>query len=93
MKFYLVQNVDRNEPEELKEFSYVHVKAKADGFQTVILSKEDLPTSELVQEMSKEAAQILLNAWIDEENQPPLPLDVGENEIRQSYINLEIYNG
>jgi hypothetical protein len=93
MKYYLVENVDRNMPEELQGSSYTHIKARADGFQTVILSDEDFPTSESILEMSKEAAQILLNIWIDEENQPPLPQDVEGNEIRQSYINLEIYDG
>jgi hypothetical protein len=90
MYFYLTNNVNKNEPLPVKQALYIHVKARVDGSQTVIITEDSIndPSCSL---LSQQEAQALLNSWIDEENNPPLPQDIAGNFIQQPYINLGNY--
>lgn len=87
--FYLITNVNRNEPEIIKSYSYIHVKARKDANLTLIITKEEINYS-LFENLSQEEAQILVDSWIDEENINP-ELDIDGNELIQSKINLNWY--
>jgi len=88
MIFYLTNNDARKEPIVLLDEDYIHVKAKCDGSQTVIICHEKIDAPSMT-EMSKQEAQSLLDTWIDEENVLPYQIDINGNEIIQSYIDLE----
>jgi hypothetical protein len=90
MKIYRTINTCRSEPDAVNESNYIHVKAKSDGSETIIISLDDISDPNVI-EVSKEEATAILKDWIDAENTPPLPLDIAGNEIVQSYVNLEAY--
>ena len=88
--FYLTSNIANNEPECIKSIDYIHIKAKTDGSQTIILTTE-LINNESCIVLSKEEAQNLVDQWISEENSNP-PIDpINNTEMIQSYIDLDLY--
>jgi hypothetical protein len=87
--YYLTTNVSRNEPEGIRAYSYIHVKAKVDGSQTIIISDEDI-VIDGVAKLSKADAQVVLDGWIDAENVAP-EKDVDGIDLIQARINLDIY--
>lgn len=88
-RFYLSYNELKSEPDCVWQHEFIHVKAKSDGSQTIIISAESLEYPEVI-ELTRECAQDILNAWIDQENESA-PVDDSGNLIRQSYINLGVY--
>lgn len=87
--FYLTTNESRNEPDALWDVSYIHVKAKTDGTQTLIITEEPTDDSSCIEKTQSEA-QALLDSWISNEN-ASAPLDSEGNPVLQSNINLGIY--
>ncbi len=89
MYFYLTSNIAKDEPAAIKAVPYIHVKAKADGSQTVCLSEQAVSDPN-VSPMTREAADAILKAWIDDENASPV-VDIDGNQLIQSYIDIGAY--
>lgn len=89
MHFYLTTNDNRREPEAIYSVEYVHVKAKGDGSQTVIITEDEIIDPACAPK-TQEEAQAILDAWIDEENETPTQ-DLEGNDIVQRRITLESY--
>ena len=88
--FYVVTNENKNEPDVVRKNNYIHIKSKADGSQTAILTEDEIIDPSCAA-CSQSDLQTVLDSWIDAENTPPLDLDVNGDEIKQSYINVGIY--
>ena len=87
--FYLTTNILNREPEVIKAIDYVHIKAKVDGSQTLILTEQKIKDKD-VAELTLSEAQALLDEWIDNENLFPVQ-DKDGNDILQIRINLKKY--
>lgn len=87
--FYLTTNDKLREPAVLAGISYIHVKSKSDGTQTLVITEQEV-NDPACAEKTKSEAQAILDAWIAAENQNP-PFDVDNNEIIQRPISLEVY--
>lgn len=87
--FYLTTNVNRNEPENVRSSVYVHVKAKSDGSQTIIISEDPIMGAG-VQNKTQAQAQAILDGWITEENLTP-GIDANGNLMIQDRIDLDRY--
>ncbi len=85
-RIYLTTNTDNREPEILAESSYIHVKCKSNGTQTVVITDCEV-ISDCCTEMTQTDAQALLDSWIDEENAAPPPSD-GSVAMPQNRIDL-----
>ena len=84
--FYLTENALNSEPECIKAVDYVHIKAKSDGTQTLILTEEQLTDDSLTLKTQAEA-QALLDSWVVDEN-VDAPLDPEGNPTLQKNIGL-----
>ena len=95
-KYFLVTCPSKNTLNILVDFTYIHIKAYADGTKIIIQSSNNqVVEEEHISLKSKEEAQTILNSWIDEENLAP-ELDPKGNSMMQDYINLdkfEVNNG
>jgi len=90
VKFYLVNNINKNEPAAVKSSLFTHVKAKSDGSQTAIIAYESIDDENVI-EKTKEELQQILDQWIDEENLDPYFDEVSQQQIYQLKINLDRY--
>lgn len=86
-KFYITNNTNRCEPEAIQENEFVHVKAKVDGSQTIIVSDFEIVDSNVL-EIEQESAQQILDQWIDEENENPFYDEVNDVVVLQKKIDL-----
>lgn len=87
--FYLTTNIGRKEPQAIHSVSYLHVKAKSDGSQTIIITEQEIIDQNVVEKTQSEA-QAILDQWVAEENSNP-EIDVDGNQIIQKQINLSDY--
>ena len=88
MHYYLVDNINRDEPQIVKESLYIRIKGKADGSQTAIISFDPIVG---LTDLTKEELQVILDQWIDDENINP-ETDIYGNLLIQSKINLGQYD-
>ena len=89
VKFYLTTNVHKTEPSALVAAGAIHVKAKADGMQTVMISDVEIIDANATEKTFLEA-QTILDTWIDEENDSP-ELDQDGVPMLQNFIDLGAY--
>lgn len=87
--FYLTTNTGRKEPDAISAVSYLHVKAKSDGSQTLVICEQEINDPNVAEKTQSEA-QAILYQWISDENLNP-EIDVDGNEIIQKQINLGDY--
>ena len=83
---YLTTNANRSEPESLAGVDYIHVKCKSDGSRTLVITPQLIDAADC-EALSPDAAQALLDGWIDEENAGLVP-DEQNNLMTQSRIDL-----
>ena len=86
IKYYLIQCENKNPSTILGEFNYIHIKAHVDGQQVAIISKEEIVGEHIV-EKTKEELQIILDNWVDTENENP-EKDIDDNDILQDKIDI-----
>ena len=94
LKYYLVNCENRNPFNILGDKEYIHVKAHVEGKQVAIISSEDFVAENII-EKTKEELQIILDNWIDIENEHPkkrILADGTEEDILQTKINLNIWS-
>lgn len=87
---YKTSNNNRREPE--LPANCVRVKGKADGSETIVLTHQPENIEEAVA-ISTDAAQQILDDWVNEENSVEV-IDITTGErIYQDFIDLSRYNG
>lgn len=86
VKYYLIQCENRNPSSILGDKNYIHIKAHVDGKQVAIISQEELLGVNII-EKTKEELKLLLDNWIDAENENP-EKDIDNNDILQTKIDL-----
>ncbi len=94
VKYYLITCENRNPSTILGDKDYIHVKAHTNGQQVAIISQEELSGENIV-EKTKEELQIILDNWIDIENENPekhVLIDGTEEDILQTKINLNMWS-
>jgi len=92
VKYYLIKCINKNPSTILGDKDYIHVKAHVEGKQMIIIASE--VNNENAIEKTKEQTQIILNEWIDVENENPekiINIDGIEENIFQTKIDLNIY--
>ena len=89
LSYYLVNCENKNPLIVIKNENYIHVKSHVEGKQITIITKEKI-VGESIIEKTKEELQVILDSWIDNENENP-EKDIDGNDIIQDKINLNIY--
>lgn len=75
MYYYLTTNTNKNEPTCLRSITYVHVKARTDGDQTVIITIDPI-VDDTLQSYTITDAQTLLDSWAQAENDAEVDPDI-----------------
>ena len=94
VKYYLITCENRNPSTILGDKEYIHVKAHVEGKSIAIISQEELLGENII-EKTKEELQIILDEWIDSENENPeqmILLDGTIEDILQTKINLNMWS-
>ncbi len=94
VKYYLIQCENRNPSTILGDKDYIHVKAHVEGKEVAIIASEEI-ISENAIEKTQEELQIILDNWIDIENENPeirTLIDGTTEDILQTKIDLNIWS-
>ena len=86
LKYYLINCENRNPSTILGDRDYIHVKAHVEGKQVTIISSNEIIGENII-EKTKEELQIILDNWIDTENENP-EKDIDDNDILQNKIDI-----
>ena len=86
VKYYLINCENRNPSLILGDKEYIHVKAHVEGKQVAIISFDEINDENII-EKTKEELQLIIDEWIDAENENP-EKDIDDNDILQSKIDL-----
>lgn len=86
VKYYLINCENKNPSTILGDKEYIHVKAHVEGKQVAIIASEEIIGENII-EKTKEELQIILDEWIDAENENP-EKDIDDNDILQNKIDI-----
>jgi len=89
MNYYLLNCENKNPGLILTQKNYIHIKGHILGLKIAICSLDKIENENCI-EKTKDELQIILDDWIDKENENP-DKDVDGNDIFQLKINLNIY--
>lgn len=84
MFFYIIENIDYCVPSWVNDLDCCYVKGSSDKTKSAIIFKSEIDYEATAQEQM----QVVLDSWIDDENEIAPIDDVTGEKILQSKINL-----